>query len=52
MPIKTPIHPRASEFNKSSTDNRFSKLKVKHFLDQDYDSNLPLILWGAGTKGK
>lgn len=43
---------RTSRTDKNYSDNRFSELKVMHFLDQDIDSSLPLILWGAGTKGK
>lgn len=33
-------------------DNRFISLKVKRFLSIDYKSDSPLILWGAGKKGK
>jgi len=59
-PVKKVIHQwrdyesRTSRTDKNYSDNRFSELKVMHFLDQDFDSNsdVPLILWGAGTKGK
>jgi hypothetical protein len=43
---------RTSRTDSNYSDNRFSELKIKHFLDQDYNSELPLILWGAGNKGK
>lgn len=43
---------RTSRTDKNYFDNRFSALKVMHFLDQDRESAIPLILWGAGSKGK
>lgn len=43
---------RTSRTHQNYSDNRFSELKVFHFLDQDYNSALPLVLWGAGNKGK
>ena len=43
---------RTSRTDKNYSDNRFSELKVMHFLDQDYDATLSLVLWGAGNKGK
>ncbi len=43
---------RTSRTDKNYSDNRFSELKVRHFLDQDINSTLPLMLWGAGAKGK
>jgi glycosyltransferase involved in cell wall biosynthesis len=46
-------HPkRSSRTDVNYQDNQFVKLKVHHFIDQDYDKTLPLILWGAGKKGK
>lgn len=41
----------------SRTDERYSNqqyfdLKLKYFLDLDYDDSRPLIIWGAGRKGK
>ena len=43
---------RASRNDENYSDNKFSKLKVHHFLDQDYDNGRALVLWGAGPKGK
>ncbi len=43
---------RTSRTDANYADNRFSALKIMHFLDQDYNSTLPLVLWGAGKKGK
>ncbi len=43
---------RTSRTDPNYADNRFTELKVMHFLDQDYDSSLSLVLWGAGKKGK
>ncbi len=57
-PVKTIIHhwrdynTRTSRTDSNYSDNRFSELKIKHFIDQDYNSALRLILWGAGKKGK
>jgi hypothetical protein len=41
----------------SRTDARYSNqqyfdLKLKYFLELDYDDTRPLIIWGAGRKGK
>ena len=43
---------RSSRTDDNYSDNRFSNLKVLHFLDQDRDPNKTLVLWGAGNKGK
>lgn len=43
---------RTSRIDKNYSDNRFAELKIMYFLDQDLDSTIPLILWGAGNKGK
>ncbi len=43
---------RTSRTDTNYSDNRFSELKVMHFVDQDYDAKVPLLLWGAGKKGK
>lgn len=43
---------RTSRTDKNYTDNTFSALKIFHFLEQDYISTSPLVLWGAGKKGK
>lgn len=46
-------HPeRASRNDENYADNRFLPLKIRHFIDQDYQMGLPLLLWGAGPKGK
>ncbi len=34
------------------SDNSFLELKVKYFIELDYDKEKQLILWGAGKKGK
>ncbi len=43
---------RTSRTDKNYADNRFTELKVMHFLAQDYNAKTPLVLWGAGKKGK
>ncbi len=43
---------RASRNDDNYKDNLFAKLKVPHFIDQDYNPERQLILWGAGKKGK
>ena len=43
---------RTSRTDPNYSDNRFTNLKVKYFLEQDYQQDLDLILWGAGHKGK
>ena len=43
---------RASRTDDHYSDNRFSALKVHHFLEQDRKPDFPLVLWGAGNKGK
>ena len=46
-------HPsRASRNDENYSDNKFTKLKLSHFLDQDHDKSRALVLWGAGPKGK
>ncbi len=57
-PVKEIIHhwrdypSRTSRTDEHYADNQFAALKIHHFLDQDYDSKMDLILWGAGHKGK
>ncbi len=41
---------RSSRVDDNYSDNKFTDLKVKHFISQDLDT--PLLLWGAGRKGK
>ncbi len=43
---------RTSRTDANYSDNRFSEFKVVHFIDQDMDATKPLVLWGAGKKGK
>ncbi len=43
---------RSSRIDPNYTDNRFLFLKVSYFLHLDYNAERPLILWGAGKKGK
>lgn len=43
---------RASRNDENYKDNLFAKLKVPHFIDQDYNQERQLVLWGAGKKGK
>ena len=43
---------RASRNDPNYADVAFFPLKVNYFLKLDRDPNRPLILWGAGKKGK
>ncbi len=43
---------RASRNLPQYQENGFFKLKVTYFIELDYDKNRPLVLWGAGKKGK
>ena len=43
---------RASRNDDNYKDNRFLELKVSYFLEIDYKSDEPLVVWGAGTKAK
>ncbi len=43
---------RTSRNDSNYADNRFLELKVDYFLKLDYDDNRPLVIWGAGKKGK
>jgi glycosyltransferase involved in cell wall biosynthesis len=43
---------RSSRTDENYSDNRFSPLKVYHFIEQDRQEDMPLMLWGAGKKGK
>jgi len=46
-------HPeRSSRTDEHYTDNRFLNLKLHYFLEEDAASDIPLVLWGAGKKGK
>ena len=41
-----------SRTDENYRDNKFTHLKVKYFLQSDYDKTKQLVLWGAGPKGK
>jgi glycosyltransferase involved in cell wall biosynthesis len=43
---------RTSRNDPNYADNRFLNLKAAYFLSCDNDLERPLILWGAGKKGK
>lgn len=43
---------RTSRTDKNYADNRFLTLKLAYFLKLDYTKNKPLVVWGAGKKGK
>ncbi len=43
---------RTSRTHEHYADNRFLELKLKYFLELDYNSDLDLVVWGAGKKGK
>ncbi len=46
-------HPdRTSRTDKKYADNSYLQLKLNWFLKSDYDSGRPLVIWGAGKKGK
>jgi len=46
-------HPtRTSRNDPNYSDVHFFDLKVKYFLELDYDQKQTLVLWGAGKKGK
>lgn len=43
---------RTSRTDKNYADNRFLDLKMHYFLKLEKDEKRPLVLWGAGKKGK
>lgn len=43
---------RSSRTDEHYSDNRFLVLKLHYFLKLDYQQSKPLVLWGAGKKGK
>ena len=43
---------RTSRNDDNYQDNRFFDLKIHYFYALDRDVNRPLVLWGAGRKGK
>lgn len=43
---------RTSRTHEHYAINYFLDIKVHYFLELDYDKNRPLVIWGAGNKGK
>ena len=43
---------RASRTSKHYAENSFIELKINYFLKLDYNKKKPLVVWGAGKKGK
>ncbi len=43
---------RTSRTHIHYAENHFLDLKLKYFLELDYNTNKTLTIWGAGTKGK
>ncbi len=43
---------RASRTHEHYAGNNFLELKINYFIELNYDSKRPLIIWGAGQKGK
>lgn len=43
---------RTSRTDEHYADNRFLDLKLHYFLHLHYQPERPLVIWGAGTKGK
>ncbi|WMI65537.1 glycosyltransferase family 2 protein [Aestuariibaculum sp. YM273] len=43
---------RTSRTHDNYAENTFLDIKMHYFLELDYDKNRPLVVWGAGWKGK
>lgn len=43
---------RTSRVEKEYADNRFIEMKCHYFLEIDANVDRPLVIWGAGNKGK
>jgi hypothetical protein len=43
---------RASRTDDNYAENHFLGLKLKYFLELNYNPSRPLVIWGAGQKGK
>lgn len=43
---------RTSRTHEHYAENHFLDLKLRYFLKLDYNSSRPLVVWGAGAKGK
>ena len=58
VPVPTVVHlwrdhsDRASRNDPNYLDNRFLDIKVHYFLKLHRQTQLPLVIWGAGKKGK
>ena len=58
FPINEVIHhwrdhgSRTSRNDPTYLDNRFLELKIFYFLKLEYNPSVPVIVWGAGKKGK
>mgnify|MGYP000014272856 CR=1 FL=1 len=58
IPCDTVLHhwrdygTRASRTDANYAENSFIDIKLHYFLDIDYNNSRPLVVWGAGNKGK
>jgi glycosyltransferase involved in cell wall biosynthesis len=58
IPCSTILHnwrdysSRTSRTDEHYAENHFLDLKLHYFLKLNHDSNRPLVIWGAGKKGK
>ena len=58
IPCKTVLHDwrdydtRSSRTSEHYAENHFIDLKLHYFLQLNYDPSRPLVIWGAGHKGK
>lgn len=58
MPVRKVCHlwrdhgARASRNDPNYADNNFLDIKLNYFLDLDHQKDKPLLVWGAGKKGK
>ena len=43
---------RTSRTDSNYADNSFLDLKLKYFIELNYDTNKMLVIWGAGRRGK
>lgn len=43
---------RTSRTSETYSNNQYFDLKLPYFLELDYNNQRPLVLWGAGRKGK
>ena len=43
---------RTSRTHEHYAENNFLEIKLKYFLELNYDKTRPLAVWGAGNKGK